>query len=81
MIGAGKGVIRSMHCNPNFPSESVPVDFTINAIIALTQKRAQMKLNDVYYVNITDSGLNPITWGDSIERGRLLSREYPMCMY
>lgn len=81
MIGACKGVIRSMHCNPDYASESVPVDFAINAIIALTQKRAQMNSNKVYYVNISDSGINPITWGDSIERGRLLSYEYPICTY
>lgn len=38
VIGAGKGVIRSMHCNPNCHAEVIPVDWAINALIAIAYK-------------------------------------------
>ncbi|KAJ8886338.1 hypothetical protein PR048_012549 [Dryococelus australis] len=40
MIGAGKGVIRSMHCNPHYCGDFMPVDVTANAIIGLAWKVA-----------------------------------------
>lgn len=79
MIGAGKGVIRSMHCNPDFNSEAVPVDLAINAIITIAYKRAKMSKESVYFCNVTDSGINPLTWGQSLEIGRELFNKYPMC--
>lgn len=78
MIGAAKGVIRSMHCNPDYPSESIPVDININCFIAMAAKRAQMEGDEVFYCNITDSGANPLTWGASLEMGKKLFYEYPM---
>jgi len=36
MVGAGKGVIRSMHCKADYNAEVMPVDITINAVIAIT---------------------------------------------
>jgi alcohol-forming fatty acyl-CoA reductase len=78
MIGAAKGVIRSMHCNPDFNSEAVPVDITINAIIAVAYKRSQMSKDVCYFVNLTDSGQTSLKWGVSIEMGRELFHKYPM---
>lgn len=40
LIGAGKGVIRSMHCNGDYHAEVVPVDLAINAIITIAHKIA-----------------------------------------
>lgn len=79
MIGAGKGVIRSMHCNPDLNSEAVPVDLAINAIITIAYKRSKMSKESVYFCNVTDSGINPLTWGQSLEIGRELFNKYPMC--
>lgn len=33
LIGAGKGVIRSMHCNSTGYGDYVPVDFAVNAVL------------------------------------------------
>lgn len=33
LVGAGKGVIRSMHCRPEYDADIMPVDVAINAII------------------------------------------------
>ncbi|CRL01949.1 CLUMA_CG015216, isoform A [Clunio marinus] len=79
LIGAGKGVIRSMHGNPNHNSEAVPVDITINAIIILAYKRSGMSKDICYFCNLTESGANPLTWGDTINIGRKLFYDYPMC--
>ena len=78
MIGGGKGVIRSMHCNPDLNSEAVPVDININAIIAIAYKRSKMPKDVCFYVNLTDSGQNPLKWGESIEMGKELFYEYPL---
>lgn len=79
MIGAGKGVIRSLHCNPDFNNGFVPVDIVVNGIIASTYKRTNMQTDDVLYINIADSEINAITWGESIDIGLPLYHEYPLC--
>lgn len=38
MVGAGKGVIRSMHCNASYHAEVIPVDLAINALIAIAHR-------------------------------------------
>ena len=43
LVGAGKGVIRSMLCHPDNRAEVIPVDIAINAIIAATWRRATTK--------------------------------------
>lgn len=43
MIAGSRGVIRSMLCNPDYLSESMPVDLTSNAIIAVGWKLCKQK--------------------------------------
>lgn len=78
LVAGAKGILRSMHCNPNYPSETVPVDISINCIIALAYKKSIMDDKDVLYCNMTDNGTNPITWGESLELGKKVFFEYPM---
>lgn len=40
LVGAGKGVIRSMYCKANYNAEVIPVDFAINALIVNAWKVA-----------------------------------------
>ncbi|KAL2735954.1 putative fatty acyl-CoA reductase CG5065 [Vespula squamosa] len=79
VIGAGKGVIRSMHCNPNYHAEVIPVDWAINALIAIAYKigtdRNKPKNCPVY--NITQSSIERMTWGQILERGRSIAYDYP----
>lgn len=35
LVGGGKGVIRSMHCNADYNAEVIPVDMAINAMLAV----------------------------------------------
>lgn len=78
MVGGGKGVIRSMHLNPEFKSEMIPVDININAILALAYQRSKMDKEICYFVNLTDSGRNPLKWGDAIQTGRQWFYKYPL---
>lgn len=78
LVGAGKGVIRSMHCNAGYHAEVVPVDLGINALISMAHKTAvtgKAKTMPVY--NITQSGVLPITWGEVVEKGRKVGHKYP----
>lgn len=38
LIGAGKGVIRTMHCNTDLLADIVPVDMVINALLIYAWK-------------------------------------------
>lgn len=43
LIAAGKGVLRSMHCNGNNRVQMVPVDIAINAILVVAYKHGSAK--------------------------------------
>ncbi|KYN02613.1 PREDICTED: putative fatty acyl-CoA reductase CG5065 [Cyphomyrmex costatus] len=79
LIGAGKGVIRSMHCNGDYHAEVVPVDLAINAVITIAHKigTEQQKPKTIPVLNITQSNIRPITWAEILERGRKCLHEYP----
>lgn len=51
-VGAGKGVIRTMYCNPDLFADLVPVDCVINSLILIGWKRAVERKNetDVYHI-------------------------------
>ncbi|KAJ9586191.1 hypothetical protein L9F63_020165, partial [Diploptera punctata] len=38
LVGAGKGVIRSIMCNPDYDAEVIPADIAINGLITITWK-------------------------------------------
>lgn len=39
LVGAGKGVIRSMMCDETHHAEVIPVDVCINALVVLAYRR------------------------------------------
>lgn len=43
MVGAAKGVIRSLLCNGELAGEVIPVDFAINGLIAIAKSVGTMK--------------------------------------
>ncbi|XP_058800132.1 putative fatty acyl-CoA reductase CG5065 [Phymastichus coffea] len=78
IVGAGKGVIRSMHCNPDFHAEVIPVDLAINALIAIAYKTGTTSRSDEIPVyNITQNGVIPITWGEVLQKGKSVAYDYP----
>lgn len=80
MIGAGRGVIRSMHCNPEFETDLMPVDITMNAIIVLGAERINNATNrEVMFCNVSGANANPLTWGEALETGRKKFYDNPLC--
>lgn len=49
VAGAGTGVLRTMHCNPDITANIVPVDMTVNALIASAWDVAT-NYKDAWYV-------------------------------
>lgn len=70
MIGAGKGVIRSMLCNANYLTDLIPCDMVINATIALAWQVGLEKSTEPIFLNAIANQENPISWGDALEIGR-----------
>uniref|UniRef100_A0A1A9ZGT1 Fatty acyl-CoA reductase n=1 Tax=Glossina pallidipes TaxID=7398 RepID=A0A1A9ZGT1_GLOPL len=79
LIGAGKGVIRSMLCNGELKSEIIPVDTAVNALVLLPfyfnkieEKPAQMPV-----FNITIPEAKKRTWQWIMDKGKNFGMEYP----
>ncbi|XP_052749061.1 putative fatty acyl-CoA reductase CG5065 [Galleria mellonella] len=77
IVGAGKGAIRTMHCNASYMADVIPVDIVVNACILLGYTTALEKPKEVAVCNITQSGINPISWEQALELGRLHVQEFP----
>uniref|UniRef100_A0A8D8GG31 Fatty acyl-CoA reductase n=1 Tax=Culex pipiens TaxID=7175 RepID=A0A8D8GG31_CULPI len=80
MIGGGRGVIRTMHCNPEYDSGLMPVDVTMNGVIILGAERMNTGFQqNTLFCNIASGNVNPITWGDALEAGRKKLYDNPLC--
>nr|XP_003703347.2 PREDICTED: putative fatty acyl-CoA reductase CG5065 isoform X1 [Megachile rotundata]XP_012140577.1 PREDICTED: putative fatty acyl-CoA reductase CG5065 isoform X1 [Megachile rotundata] len=78
LVGAGKGVIRSMHCIGSYHAEVIPVDVAINSLITIAQKVANTeKSRGIQIYNITQNRIMPITWGEILEKGKKIAYQYP----
>ncbi|KAM7359604.1 putative fatty acyl-CoA reductase CG5065 isoform 1-T2 [Cochliomyia hominivorax] len=78
MIGAARGVIRSMHCNPDYTSTVIPVDKAINGMIVAGYHRAQQETKTVEFCNLCINSKALYTWGECIETGKRLFYETPL---
>ncbi|XP_023955315.2 fatty acyl-CoA reductase 1 [Bicyclus anynana] len=70
LIGAGKGVIRTMYCKGNSYADYLPVDVFINGIMIVAWH--YLKNGDTQHnvVNFTSSAEIKVTWSEMIEAGR-----------
>ncbi|XP_055916268.1 uncharacterized protein LOC129949069 [Eupeodes corollae] len=80
MVGAGKGVIRSMLIDGRFKSEVIPVDYAINGLITIAYEfgSAEMKPPSVPVYNITCADHRKICWGEVIELSKKIGYQYPV---
>ncbi|KAF7404776.1 hypothetical protein HZH66_003682 [Vespula vulgaris] len=78
LIGAGKGVIRSMYCNENSYADYVPVDILVNAILACTWNYIYFKDHDKRIYNLTSSSDFKVSWAEIIEIGRRVIEKIPL---
>ncbi|CAH1959206.1 unnamed protein product [Acanthoscelides obtectus] len=68
LIGAGKGVIRTMYCNSDRYADFLPVDIGVNAMLLSCYDFSENRKRRIY--NLTSSSLYKISWSDIIEIGR-----------
>jgi hypothetical protein len=57
----------------------IPVDFTVNTVIAAAYKKASNPKDKTLAIfNSTTSTTNPVTWSDFCSQGQKSSREFPL---
>lgn len=77
MLALGKGVFRSLYCDPSANVEAIPCDMAANAMIAMAWKRANLKTDDLYICNLSTADVNSQSWGQMFEDYMNLIHEYP----
>ncbi|XP_013146446.1 PREDICTED: putative fatty acyl-CoA reductase CG8306 [Papilio polytes] len=79
MVGAGKGVIRSMHCIGHYHAEVIPVDIAINAIIVIPYHINSLpeRSPEIPVFNLTSGDDRDTTWKEVLDVGKATVRKYP----
>ncbi|CAF4887796.1 unnamed protein product [Pieris macdunnoughi] len=71
VVGIGTGVLRTMYMDLDKLADMVPVDLTVNAIIASTYHTAnnfkENQTSDIPIYNFVSGAQAPVTWGEFIE--------------
>ncbi|CAD6208193.1 GSCOCG00010446001-RA-CDS [Cotesia congregata] len=62
IVGAGKGVIRSVHCNGHYHAQLIPVDLAINALIAISQTIGTTEQSMVHIQKRISDGLEVLQY-------------------
>ncbi|KAJ8954206.1 hypothetical protein NQ318_005801 [Aromia moschata] len=84
LIGAGKGVIRTMLCNIDYTADFVPVDISINSLLIVAWKvGSQPRTNETEVFHITANREQPVSWGQALELGKKHIYKYPfsVCLW
>ncbi|XP_073965099.1 putative fatty acyl-CoA reductase CG5065 isoform X1 [Choristoneura fumiferana] len=83
LVGAGKGVIRTMHLKESLKADVVPVDLVVNGCILVAYNTGRTRLGQVAVVNLTESGRNPLTWGAALDMWLVHLQEFPfsVCLW
>ncbi|XP_060808981.1 fatty acyl-CoA reductase wat-like [Amyelois transitella] len=81
VIGIGTGVLRTMYMDLNKVADMVPVDLTVNAILASAWYTAknfkENQTSDIPIYNFVSGAQNPINWGHFIEVNRKYGTDKP----
>uniref|UniRef100_A0A8C6Y390 Fatty acyl-CoA reductase n=1 Tax=Naja naja TaxID=35670 RepID=A0A8C6Y390_NAJNA len=64
LAAGGKGILRTVKCNPAAIADIIPVDLAINLIIAAGWYTAVHRPKSPLIYNCTSGGLNPLSWGE-----------------
>lgn len=79
MIGAAKGVIRSMLVDGELAAEVIPVDLAINALIMITKDVSTLKKKPieipVYNVTVSEKKKTKMSW--VLETGKKINFDFP----
>lgn len=80
LVGSGKGVIRTMHCEPSYTADAISVDIVANGCILVAYATALDKPKETQVYNLTLSKVVKISWDDIIKYGEQWVNEYPFTM-
>lgn len=75
LIGAGKGVMRTMYCNQEGYADYLPVDIAVNALLVCLWVYISDKDHKIRVFHLTSSSEFKITWAEIIESGRKIVRD------
>ncbi|KAK0166937.1 hypothetical protein PV327_004403 [Microctonus hyperodae] len=78
LIGAGKGVIRTMYCDEHGYADYLPVDIAVNAILACSWNFISCNENSKRVYNLTSSNEFKVSWREIIELGRKVTEKVPL---
>ncbi|KAL3270896.1 hypothetical protein HHI36_021408 [Cryptolaemus montrouzieri] len=83
LVGAGKGVIRSMHCKAEFEADIIPVDSTINSLIIIGYHLGSQPKTEIQVFNVTCDKNNRISWGDALNIGKkhFYANPFSVCLW
>uniref|UniRef100_A0A182M294 Fatty acyl-CoA reductase n=1 Tax=Anopheles culicifacies TaxID=139723 RepID=A0A182M294_9DIPT len=79
LIGAGKGVIRSMYCNSDGYGDYLPVDFAVSAMCVCTWNYVANQDHKRNIYHLVSSAEIKVSWEGIIERGKwIVSNKIPL---
>uniref|UniRef100_A0A1B0CFB4 Fatty acyl-CoA reductase n=1 Tax=Lutzomyia longipalpis TaxID=7200 RepID=A0A1B0CFB4_LUTLO len=70
LIGAGKGVIRTMYCDSDGYGDYLPVDIAVNCMLLATWNFIENNDRTRRIYNVTSSAEIKVSWNQVIEMGR-----------
>lgn len=62
LVAVGKGVLRTLHCKPNFKCDIIPVDIVVNTCLSSAYFVATKRPEMPFVVNCVSGPLNGVTW-------------------
>lgn len=77
IAAAGKGIFRTMLCDPNKTADFVPVDMVINLMITSAWKIGTYKTKELPIYNCSTGQQKPITWYTFIDLCFKYMRKHP----
>ncbi|XP_055837530.1 putative fatty acyl-CoA reductase CG5065 isoform X2 [Episyrphus balteatus] len=81
MVGAGKGVIRSILVDKTNLSEVIPVDYAINGLVVIPYFfNKDKKPDSIPIYNMTNADHRKVPWGHVIETSQNIGYQYPLNM-
>ncbi|KAJ3617955.1 hypothetical protein MTP99_005994 [Tenebrio molitor] len=77
VVGAGTGLLKTMHCDSSKTAELVPGDYVINHMIAASYQTAIEKPKEIPIYNYVSSVENHHTWRDFMHQCSTWGEEVP----
>ncbi|KAK4291377.1 hypothetical protein Pmani_035789 [Petrolisthes manimaculis] len=78
IVGAGKGMLRTLHCRGELVADLIPVDIPINLLIVAAWHTAMHRKNELVVYNCVSGMERPVRWGEINEHGMSALRRNAM---